>query len=570
MNRIIGYLKPYTGKMTQGLVIKFVGTVMDLALPWVLAYLIDTVAPQGNVPMVYLWGVVMLVCSVLAVLANIIANRMAAIVARDATRVMRHDLFDKIMGLSLNQIDKFTMPSLISRLTSDTYNIHRTIGMMQRMGVRAPILLLGGVTVTMMLDARLSLVLIATLPLITVAVVLISRKGMPLFTAVQEAGDRMVRTVRDGVMGIRVIKALSKGVYEADRFRFHNTDMAKKETKASLVMGVTNPVMNIFLNGGLAAVILTGAYLVNNGTTEPGKIIAFMSYFLIILNAMLMVNRLFVMFTQAAASAKRIAEVLDTLPGLQTEPSTTKREDKHIVFDRVCFAYSGKEEALSDISFSLNRGETLGIIGETGSGKTTLIHLLQRLYDVSGGQIRIEGEDIKSIPAGRLRHMFGVAFQSDAFFADTILENVDLGRNLPASQVENALRCAQAWDFVMEKPGGLQYKLTAKAMNLSGGQKQRLLIARALAGNPSILILDDSSSALDYETDARMRTAIRTHFKETTVILVAHRISSVMNAENILVLEDGHVAGLGNDTHLMETCVVYRETAQVQMGGYLA
>ncbi len=567
MKKMLGYVKPYFLRMSFGLFIKFLGTIMDLALPWILAYMIDDVVPKGNKQLIYLWGVAMLICAIIAVLGNIIANRMASKVARDATRAIRHDLFERIMHLSLKQIDEFTTPSLILRLTGDTYNMHRMLGMIQRLGVRAPILLIGGVVVTMILDFKLSLVLIATLPFIAVGIIVISKKGMPLYTKVQQAGDRMVRIVRDDVTGVRVIKALSKGGYEIDKFSEINGDMVKKETHASLVMGITNPLMNLLLNGGLTAVIIAGAFLVNQGATEPGKIIAFMTYFTIILNAMLSINRMFVMVTQAAASGRRISEVIDTPRDLETEDGQRAKEKAHIVFDNVSFAYNHDKATLTDMDFSVNHGETLGIIGSTGSGKTTVIQLLQRFYDVTSGQIRIDGRDVKTIPEKELHDMFGIAFQQDAFFADTIYANVDFGRGLSKEQIDLALKCAQAWDFVMEKPEKIQHMLTAKATNLSGGQKQRLLIARALAGNPKILILDDSSSALDYETDARLRLAIRQHFKDTTTVLIAQRVSSIRYADHILVLEDGHMAGFGTDLELMEDCGIYKETAAVQMGG---
>lgn len=567
MKRIIDYVRPYFLNMSLGLFIKFLGTIMDLALPWILAYMIDTVVPMGDRRLIYIWGGMMLICAIVAVLGNIIANRMASKVARDATRAIRHDLFARIMHLSLSQIDAFTTPSLILRLTGDTYNMHRVLGMIQRLGVRAPILLLGGVAVTMALDFRLSLVLLATLPLIAVTIVLISKKGMPMYTKVQQATDRVVRIVRDDVTGARVIKALSKEQYEIDKFEEINQDVVNKETKAALVMGMTNPLMNLLLNGGLTAVIIVGAMLVNGGVSEPGKIIAFMTYFTIILNAMLSINRMFVMVTQAAASARRITEVIDAPMELTAEPGEGDKEEAHIVFDDVGFAYNEDKATLNDISFKVNHGETLGIIGATGSGKTTVIQLLQRFYDVTSGKIRIDGRNVKTIPEKDLHDMFGVAFQQDAFFADTIYENVDFGRKLPEEQIVLALKCAQAWDFVQEKPDQMHHMLTVKGSNLSGGQKQRLLIARALAGNPKILILDDSSSALDYETDARLRVAIRKHFSDTTTILIAQRVSSIRYADHILVLEDGHMAGFGSDEELMRDCEIYKETADVQMGG---
>lgn len=570
MRRILSYLRPYAMAMALGLLIKFVGTIMDLLLPWILAHVIDDVVPTGSVAAIYLWGVAMLACSGVAVVGNVVANRMASRVSRDATRLIRRDLFAKITRLSSRQMDAFTTPSLISRLTSDTYNMNAFLGRIQRLGVRAPILLLGGVTVTLLLDVNLSLVLLSTLPLLAAGIVFISRKGVPLYGLVREAGDRMVRVVRDNVTGIRVIKALSRTGYEKQRFAGINEELSAKETHASSFMAATNPLMNLLLNLGLTGVIVAGAFLVQANRTEPGKIIAFLTYFTIILNALLSVNRMFVLYSQASASAARIEEVL-LAPEEEETPSQgalpPMDTGDHIRFEDVSFSYSGQGAALSHISFSIGHGRTLGVMGATGSGKTTLMQLLQRFYPVDSGVIRIDGRDVRAIPADELHRMFGVAFQSDAFFADTILENIDLGRGLPREQIERAARCAQAASFIEALPDGYAHMLTAKATNLSGGQRQRLLIARALAGNPQILILDDSSSALDYRTDAALRSALRAMYPDTTTVLIAQRVSTVRRADLILVLEEGEAVGLGTHEELMRTCEPYRETALLQMGG---
>ena len=552
--------------MGIGLLIKFTGTIMDLALPWCLAYMIDDVVPLKDREQIYLWGGMMLAFSAIAVINNIAANRMASRVARDATRNIRHDLYSRISMLSCRQYDDVTIPSLISRLTSDTYNMNRMLGMMQRIGVRAPILLLGGVTVTLILDARLSLVLLCTLPLIGLGIVLISRKGIPLYSKLQRSGDKMVRTVRDNVTGIRVIKALSKTEHERSRFESVNNEVVKAEKKAGMVMAATNPLMNMLLNVGLTFVIVTGAFLVQDGISEPGKIIAFLTYFTIILNAMLSINRIFVMYSQASASAKRIAEVLDTpfdMPLREADSITTQ---DHIRFENVSFSYNNVQDSLTDIDFTLGHGETLGVMGATGSGKTTLILLLQRFYEASKGTVRIDGRNVNCIPGDELHTMFGIAFQSDTLFADTIRENIDFGRGLPMERIELAARCAQAYEFISSLPDGYNHMLTSKATNLSGGQKQRLLIARALAGSPKILILDDSSSALDYRTDAAMRQAVRESFPDTTTILIAQRVSSVRHADKIIMLDEGRIVGIGSHEQLMHTCPVYRETARTQMG----
>lgn len=568
MRKILAYLRPYAGGMALGLVIKFIGTIMDLLLPWILAHMIDEVVPTGSKNAIYLWGLGMLLCSAIAVVGNVVANRMASRVSRDATRAIRRDLFAKVSTLSSRQMDAFTAPSLISRLTSDTYNMNAFLGRIQRLGVRAPILLLGGVTVTLMLDVNLSLVLLSTLPLLAAGIVVISRRGIPLYGLVREAGDRMVRIVRDNVTGIRVIKALSRTDYEMRRFAGINAEVSEKETHASTVMAATNPLMNLLLNLGLTGVIVAGAFLVQQSRTEPGKIIAFLTYFTIILNALLSVNRMFVLYSQASTSAARIQEVLDAPEEAEEEREADRiATDDHIRFEDVSFAYSGQGKALSHISFSLGRGQTLGVMGATGSGKTTLIQLLQRFYPADAGRIRISGRDVRSIPAEELHRMFGVAFQSDAFFADTIYENIDLGRGLPREQIERAARCAQAAQFIEGLPDGYGHLLTAKGTNLSGGQRQRLLIARALAGDPEILILDDSSSALDYRTDAALRRALRESYPDTTTILIAQRVSTVRRADRILVLEEGEMLGLGTHEELMATCAAYRETASIQMGG---
>lgn len=566
MRRILSYIRPYLRRMGIGLLIKFTGTIMDLALPWCLAYMIDDVVPLKDRGQIYLWGGMMLAFSAIAVINNIAANRMASRVARDATRNIRHDLYSRISMLSCRQYDDVTIPSLISRLTSDTYNMNRMLGMMQRIGVRAPILLLGGVTVTLILDARLSLVLLCTLPLIGLGIVLISRKGIPLYSKLQRSGDKMVRTVRDNVTGIRVIKALSKTEHERSRFESVNNEVVKAEKKAGMVMAATNPLMNMLLNVGLTFVIVTGAFLVQDGISEPGKIIAFLTYFTIILNAMLSTNRIFVMYSQASASAKRIAEVLDTpfdMPLREADSITTQ---DHIRFENVSFSYNNVQDSLTDIDFTLGHGEVLGVMGATGSGKTTLILLLQRFYEASKGTVRIDGRNVNCIPGDELHTMFGIAFQSDTLFADTIRENIDFGRGLPMERIELAARCAQAYEFISSLPDGYNHMLTSKATNLSGGQKQRLLIARALAGSPKILILDDSSSALDYRTDAAMRQAVRESFPDTTTILIAQRVSSVRHADKIIMLDEGRIVGIGSHEQLMHTCPVYRETARTQMG----
>lgn len=567
MKRILRYLIPYRWRIALGLTIKFTGTIMDLLLPWILSYLIDTIVPRRSMVQIVIWGIAMAVCAVIALVTNIIANRMASRVAQRCTQAIRHDLFSRISYLSCSQIDKFTIPSLESRLTTDTYNIHQMIGMMQRLGVRAPILLLGGVTLTLMLEPVLATVMICTLPLLGAVVFTVSKRGIPLYSSLQRTIDRMVRTVRENITGIRVIKALSKTDYEKSRFKEVNGEVVRREKKAGITMALTNPAMNLFLNLGLACVILVGAVRVNAGLTQPGKILAFLTYFTIILNALLSITRIFVMISKATASAERIREVLDEPDDLTLSESKGGTDNLHIAFNNVSFAYGGSKEILHNINFELLRGQTLGILGATGSGKSTIVSLLMRLYDAGSGEILIDGENVKAMEPQKLNTKFGVVFQNDFIYADSIRANIDFGRGLTDSQIEKAACCAQAMEFIQSLDDGFEHQLSAKGTNLSGGQKQRLLIARALAASPEILVLDDSSSALDYRTDARLRQALREQYKDTTTIIIAQRISSIKHCDHILVLDDGKEIGYGTHQELLESCEVYRQISQSQMGG---
>lgn len=570
MKLFIEYLRPNFRRMGLGMFIKFIGAIMDLLLPWILAYIIDSVIPTKKIPLVIWWGVAMLACSVVAIVTNVVANRMAARVARDTTEKVRHDLFAKVSLLSTTQFEEVGLPSLVSRLTTDTYNIHQSIGMSQRIGIRAPILLLGGIFITFTLDPILTWVLIGVLPFTVATVYFVSKKGIPLFTKLQVQIDKLVRTVRENITGARVIKALSKTPYEIGRFTQVNDELVAAETKANQVMALTSPFMNFFLNGGLTLVILVAAYRVNDGLTQPGVIVAFLTYFTIILNAMLSITRIFVSFSRGLASADRIQGVLRLKLDLKVVPEGTvaKASVPQVVFKNVSFNYPNGGKVVTDLNFAVPKGSTLGIIGGTGTGKTTIIKLLLRLYDATKGEIQIAGRDIKSIPEKELHQMFGVAMQKDKIFADSILNNIVFGRKITPEQVQEALVAAQAQEFVEKLPEGLDYQLKSNGSNLSGGQRQRVLLARALAGPPEILILDDSSSALDYKTDAQLRKALR-QLQDTTKILIAQRISSIQHADQIIVLVKGQIAGLGTHENLLQTCPEY-QAIYLSQGGAVA
>lgn len=556
--------------MSIGLSIKITGTLIELMIPYILSHILKNVVAKESVKQILLWGLLMIACAAAACIFNICANRMAAKVSRDFSENIRHELFAHTLALSASQTDRFTIPSLESRITTDTYNIHSFVGMMQRMGVRAPILLIGGIAITLFMDSFLALIMIAVLPFIFVTVYFISRKGVPLYSKVQKSVDKMIRVVREDSQGIRVIKALSKNDYEHRRYDKANRSLSSDERRAGIIMSSVNPVMTLLMNAGIVAVVAISASRVAAHTSDPETVIAFMQYFTLISMAMMSVTRIFIMYTKSAASARRIAEIIETendLPVRDEKDFPSVNSKNHIEFQNVSFSYKGKSNNLENISFSLPHGGTLGIIGATGSGKSTLIKLLLRFYDVGAGNIRIDGKDIRTIPKENLYKMFGTAMQYDFLYADTIEENIKFGRELSHDDVVKAAKIAQADDFISAFPEGYDHMLSQKATNISGGQKQRVLISRAVAAKPDILILDDSSSALDYKTDAALRRALKENMSGTTIVTVAQRVSSVKDSDLIIVLDEGKISGMGDHEFLLSTCPEYKEISDSQMGG---
>ena len=565
--RTVGrYLKPYIARMGLQLSIKLGGTVVELLLPGMLSVLLDEYAPAGNMRGVWLMGGLMILCAALALLGNVCANRMATNVSRQFILRLRRDLFRKITDLSAAQRDEVTDASLISRLTSDSYNVHNMVDRMQRLGVRAPIMLLGGIMVALSLDPALTLVLICTLPVLALTIIISSKKGVPLFTRVQQGQDSMVRKIQENMAGSRVIRALSRTQWEQDAFADVNEDLSRRQRTADLTMAAVSPIVNFALNTGLAFVVLVGAWRVHQGTALPGTIIAFLSYFTIILNSLLMISRLFVMYSKGSASARRIESVLALPDDLPRRESPARPDGAHVTFRDVRFSYNKTADNVSGLTFSLKHGQTLGVIGPTGSGKSTLLKLLLRQYDPDGGEILLDGRPLSSLTDDELHARVGVVFQNDFLMADTIRENIRFGRDASEENMLDAAHCAQA-DFIHQKEGGMDFMLNVKGRNLSGGQQQRVLIARALTADPRLLLLDDCSSALDFRTDRALRRALRERHGEATTILVAQRVSAVMGADHILVMDQGRIIGQGTHGELVASCPMYRELCLLQLGG---
>ena len=551
------------------MVIKFVGTFLELLIPYVLEYIIDVVAPTKSLKMVLVWGGVMIVLAILCRLFNKTANQRAVTSASKNIYRLRQDLFEKTIYLSSAVIDHITLPSLISRLTSDSYNILSFMQSSQTLGVRAPILLLGGFIVTFSMDRGMAMILAVMAPLIIAIVVFISRKGIPLYTSVQKKLDEVVRIMRENISGIRVIKALGKEKRESHHFEMADKDMEKSEIKAGFTMALPTSIVKVFMNIGLVLVVIIGAVRVSEGTMKPGVILAFLSYFQMIMMGVLTLNRFFLMMSKANASSMRIKDTMDSISSLsitEEESGNEKAKEGYIVFDDVSFSYNGSSNAVSHISFSLERGKTLGIIGGTGSGKSTIINLMMRFYDPQKGNIFVDGKNIKSYELPSLRRHFGVVFQNDFIFHDTISSNIKMGRNISDEDMKKAAENAMAAEFIERYEEGYEHYSAIHGAAFSGGQKQRLLISRALSGDSPVIVLDDSSSALDYHTDSMVRKNILSNHKSSSLVIVAERVSAVMNADEILVLHNGEIIGRGRHDHLMESCDEYRDIYQTQMG----
>ncbi|MBN2268452.1 MAG: ABC transporter ATP-binding protein [Acholeplasmataceae bacterium] len=575
MYMILRLVKPYWKKLTISLSFKSIGALADLFLPWIIAYMIDTEIPNlqasdtTSLRSLYYLGALMVIIAFLGLYLNVAANRKAEMIAAMSVKDLRHDLFEKIEGLSARQVDHLTRPSLISRMTTDTYNMYNATASMQRLGVRAPVLLIGGILMSLLLDPVLTLIMVAMLPLILIIVYVFSKRGIPLYKKTQGFVDQYIRKLREYITGSRVVRALSMHEHEMNAFDEANKNTVEAELSAQITMAKINPMMNAVMNIGLVVVLVIGAYRLSLGHTEKGQIMAFVTYFTIILNAMMSITRVFVLSSRATASADRIQEVLDMPIDIKDGllPYVEKEDTPHITFDHVYFSYNEKEHNIEDVSFTLKQGQSLGIIGATGSGKTTLINLLMRFYDVSAGSIKIYDTDIRDLKANELRKRIGVVFQNDVIFADSIFGNIQFNRReITDYDIELATEVAQA-DFIYEKEDEFKYQMAQKGMNLSGGQKQRLLIARAVAGNPDILVFDDASSALDYQTDKNMRQSIKKSFSKTTKIIIAQRISSIKDSDQILLIDEGKIIASGTHEELMNTSKIYQEIAFYQLGG---
>ncbi|MEW5550824.1 ABC transporter ATP-binding protein [Peribacillus frigoritolerans] len=568
MIKILKNLSVYKWIILAVIGLVFIQSMSDLFLPTLMADIIDKGVVRGDTSYIWKIGSFMLLVSALGACASIIASYYSSKAAMGMGRDLRLKVFNHVEKFSLQEFDEVGTASLITRTTNDITQVQQVVIMMLRMVISAPIMLIGGVIMAVSMDAKLSLVIVVTMPFLIGSILLILYKGVPLFQTVQKRLDRLNLVLRENLTGIRVIRAFNRETQEKERLKKANKELTDVSIKVNKIMAFMMPVMMLVMNLTVVGIIWFGGVRIDNGGMQIGDLMAFIQYVMQIMFALVMASMMFVMVPRAAVSATRINEVLDMKPSFLDE-GTEKADSVHgtLEFEHVTFSYPGAEEpALSDISFSANPGEITAIIGGTGSGKTTLVNLIPRFYDISSGTIRVNGVDIRKSSQDEVRSKIGFVPQKASLFTGTISENIRFGKQTATQdEVEHAARIAQAEDFISNMKGGYEAEIDQGGSNLSGGQKQRLSIARALIRKPDIYIFDDSFSALDYKTDAYLRAALKDETRNSTVLLVAQRVSTVVDADRIIVLDEGHIVGIGTHQELLSTNDIYREIALSQL-----
>ncbi len=566
MIRLARYLKHFKLHVTLGPACKLTEAIFELIVPLVMAEIIDIGVARGDTDFILRRGIALIVLAVCGLCCALVCQYMASVASQGVGTKLRADLYAHINTLSYKEIDALGTPALVTRISNDVNQVQTAVAMLIRLVVRAPFLVIGAAIMSFMIDAKLSLIFVGAMIAIVAVMYPIMRAGVKLFKKQQKSLDGISRITRENLSGVRVVRAFSRQDYEARRFEETAEEYRRFAVKAGRINALLNPAIFIAVNVAYLLIVWLGGVSANEGGLTQGKVIALVNYMTQISLALVVVANLVTIFTKAAASAQRINEIFDTQPsvtGAESSPVTDANAPV-IEFDDVHFSYIGGEKSLEGISFTLNKGETLGIIGGTGSGKSTLVNLLCRFYDRDSGTIKINGADIKDFPTGQLRRMIGLVPQKTELLSGTLRENMVLGRtDITNEQIQSALETAQAKEFTDKLDGGLDSRILQGGKNLSGGQKQRLAIARALSQSPEILILDDSSSALDYATDANLRRALRKRSGMTSVI-VSQRANSIRHADKIIVLDDGQAAGIGKHSQLLRDCSVYREICLTQ------
>ncbi|MFC4323713.1 ABC transporter ATP-binding protein [Litchfieldia salsa] len=562
MKFILKFIKPYKWSVLGIVGLTLAGILFELFIPTLMANVVDIGIVNSDISYIIKTGGWMIVLSLMAICVTIGSIYLTSNVAVSFARDIRRELFVKVEGFSMEELNKIGTASLITRTTNDIKQVQDAISLILGMATRAPLMLMGGIILAVMMEPSLSIIFLVSLPILVLAIGLLIKKATPLFGLLQKKTDRLNLVIREGLTGIRVIRAFNQVNFEKKRFNIANEDFRDTGIKVNKTMALLFPLMSIIISFSNIAIIWFGAIQIDKGVMQVGNMMAFLQYALMIFMAFILLSIAFMMIPRAQASAKRISEILQMEAIIKdpTEPNVKNEQEGLIKFENVTYRYTGAEKpAILNISFEVRSGQTTAIIGSTGSGKTTLIQLIPRFYDPEEGRILIAGVDVKDMSQKQLREKIGYVPQKASLFTGTIAENIRFGKKeATEEEIYEALEIAQAIDFVQEKENGIQTMIHQAGSNLSGGQKQRLSIARALVRNPEIFIFDDSFSALDYKTDAKLRRMLKEKLN-ATVIIVGQRINSIMDADEIIVLDEGQMVGKGTHEYLSKTNQVYQE-----------
>lgn len=564
------FLKPYWKELIIGPSFKLAEAILELMLPLYMGKIIDYGIRANNTDYIIRTGIFMLTIALIGICCALICQYTASKVSQGVGTSMRNDIFQHIGSFSNKELDQFGTASLINRVTNDVNQIQVAVAMLIRLVIRAPFLCVGGIVMALSLDARLSVIIMIVLPIFILILSLTMRKTIPLYGAVQKKLDQISRVIRENLSGVRVIRAFAKVSEEKERFEDSNQEYEKTAIRVGRISALLNPLTTLVMNLAIVAILWYGGIRVNEGALEPGTVMSFITYMTQILAALIIISQLVVLYTKAFASLGRVNEIFRVHPSITEVEHPVSKWDFQapaVEFNQVSMAYHEQgEAALSNISFQAMQGETIGIIGGTGSGKSTLVNLIPRLYDATKGEVKVFGVNVKEAETRLLLDTIGVVPQKTVLFSGTIAENICWGKEDASEQeIKQAARIAQAEEFIERLPEQYHTSIRQGGVNVSGGQRQRLTIARALVKQPKILILDDSFNALDFATDAALRKALKEYTFGMTCFLVSQRVSTIRNADKIIVLSDGEAVGIGTHTQLMESCQVYQEISHSQM-----
>ena len=572
MRKLVRYLKNYKLNLTLGPLAKLTEAIFELIVPLVMSDIIDNgIDGDGGLEYVLSHGAIMVALGVLGLACALTCQYLAAKCSQGFGTELRNDLFRHINTLSFKELDKFGTPSIVNRLSSDVNQLQYMVAMLIRLVIRAPFLVIGAAVMAMTINLKLSLIFIAAAPLIAVVLYFIMSRSIPLYKNVQQKLDKVAQITRENLSGVRVVRAFSEQEYEKDRFDKSADELTRGAIVVGRISALLNPATFVIINAAIIAILWFGGGLVNTGEMTQGEVFAFVNYMTQISLALVVVAQLVVTVTKAIASGTRVVELLDAAPSITDDGNAevdTSVDSPAVKFDHVSFGYNEGKYTLTDLTLTVPRGASVGVIGGTGSGKSTLVNLLARFYDVSEGSVELFGTDVKKYPLKQLRRTVAYVPQNTMLFSGTIRSNLLMGgRDADDETLWRCLETAQAASFVREKEKGLDSVVMQGGKNFSGGQRQRLAVARALAAHSDILVLDDSSSALDFATDLNMRTAINATRGDTTLFLVSQRATSLKDCDVIVVLDGGLVAGIGKHDDLLKTCDVYREIYLSQTDG---